>query len=630
MKRITAIEIENYRAFYQQYKPILLPKGENLLLYGENGSGKSSLFKALSNYFSSSQNPAFPFSKNHHSLAANGLLQITFEDYTLATNTITTGTAQQLNFSSVAGASTNNVAFIKDTEFIKGFLDYRNLLDVYNHKEARPNLFKLIVTELLLHFTATTGGATYAFGERWFWLIPEMRDVHNRNTWKHRNAKNTLPSFQAALEESLRRIFLQLNKLLMQYFNFNLRVWFTLQPIVYQYDWNNWHPTADLRLDLTLNGVSIANQQDYLNEARLSALSVCLYLAAVLQNPSYTGFDYKILFLDDIFVGLDAGNRIPILKILKDKFPEYQIFISTYDRHWFELARNHFEVEAPDKWKTAEFYVGKDKTGTTEFEKPIVVEGETNFEKAVQFLNHRSKPDYPAAANYFRKALEETIQNYVPKYEKASGDFIQIPDHKLTKLVFTTQNFLHKTGNAVTHINSIAGLLSDLMHPLSHHQIASPVYKGELQILQTEIPKLKHQLISIAHNTNFKCMLETKKQLKFTFTVNTANRHFLYYEIVLQENLLKKLNAGGLPLVSLCKCRATKGSGTNNGTALPTSSIGKNNPAFNYSSLKDAYDKIHAYWVTQIGAFPVAPNYLDAIQYHDGTNWQPINTILPW
>ena len=116
MKRITAIEIENYRAFYQQYKPILLPKGENLLLYGENGSGKSSLFKALSNYFSSSQNPAFPFSKNHHSLAANGLLQITFEDYTLATNTITTGTAQQLNFSSVAGASTNNVAFIKDTE----------------------------------------------------------------------------------------------------------------------------------------------------------------------------------------------------------------------------------------------------------------------------------------------------------------------------------------------------------------------------------------------------------------------------------------------------------------------------------------------------------------------------------
>jgi energy-coupling factor transporter ATP-binding protein EcfA2 len=628
MKRITAIEIENYRAFYQQYEPIILPKGENLLLYGENGSGKSSLFKALSNYFSSSKTTTFPFSKNHHSLAENGLIQITFDDYDLATNSIILGYTQQLSFSSVTGASTNNVAFIKDTEFIKGFLDYRNLLDIYNHKEDCPNLFNLIVTELLLHYTPA--GGTYAFGERWLWLIPEMRDVRNRNTLKHRNAKDTLPSYQASLEESLRRIFLRLNKLLMKYFNFNLRVWFTLQPIIYQYDLWNWHPTADLRLDLKLNGITITNQQDYLNEARLSALSVCLYLAAVLQNPSYMGFDYKILFLDDIFVGLDAGNRIPILNILKDNFTDYQIFISTYDRHWFELAKNHFEVEAPEKWKTMEFYVGKDTTGIVEFEKPIVVKGETNFELAVRYLNHRSKPDYPAAANYFRKALEQIIHDYVPKYEKTNKEFTQIPDYKLTSLVLATKFFLHKIGNSETHINAIAGLLSGLMHPLSHHQISSPVYKGELQILQTAIPKLKEQLILIDHTTNFRCMLESKKHLKFTFKINTAINHFIYYEFVLQENLLKKFNSVGLPNVSLCKCRATGFSGTNNGTPIAAIKIGKNNPLFNYDSLNDAYNKIHAYLVTQDGAFPREINYLDAIQYHNGTSWAPITTILSW
>lgn len=42
MKRITKIELENCRAYYNNYI-INLPKGENLLIYGENGSGKSSL-----------------------------------------------------------------------------------------------------------------------------------------------------------------------------------------------------------------------------------------------------------------------------------------------------------------------------------------------------------------------------------------------------------------------------------------------------------------------------------------------------------------------------------------------------------------------------------------------------------
>ncbi len=54
MKRVTKFEINNYRAFFNQYA-FELPQGENLLVYGENGSGKSSLFKALSNYLTSSR-----------------------------------------------------------------------------------------------------------------------------------------------------------------------------------------------------------------------------------------------------------------------------------------------------------------------------------------------------------------------------------------------------------------------------------------------------------------------------------------------------------------------------------------------------------------------------------------------
>ena len=51
-RKITQIEIENYRAFYDK-EVIRLEKGENLLVYGENGSGKSSLYLALKDYFNS-------------------------------------------------------------------------------------------------------------------------------------------------------------------------------------------------------------------------------------------------------------------------------------------------------------------------------------------------------------------------------------------------------------------------------------------------------------------------------------------------------------------------------------------------------------------------------------------------
>ena len=46
MKRITKISIENYKAYLTSHT-IELPNGCNLLVYGENGSGKSSLCYGL-------------------------------------------------------------------------------------------------------------------------------------------------------------------------------------------------------------------------------------------------------------------------------------------------------------------------------------------------------------------------------------------------------------------------------------------------------------------------------------------------------------------------------------------------------------------------------------------------------
>lgn len=52
MKKITKIEIENSRAYYDRLT-FSMEKGENVLLYGENGSGKTSLYKSLNDFIQS-------------------------------------------------------------------------------------------------------------------------------------------------------------------------------------------------------------------------------------------------------------------------------------------------------------------------------------------------------------------------------------------------------------------------------------------------------------------------------------------------------------------------------------------------------------------------------------------------
>lgn len=632
MKRITKIEVENFRAFFGPYS-IDLPNGENLLVYGENGSGKSSLFKAFNNYLSSSRDNTFPFIKNHYRPTAdNGEIRMTFADATPATGVPIAGTDQVLNFGTAA--STHNVNYVMDAELIKGFLDYRSLLDVYYNDEPRPNLFKLIALKILGHQFNTA--RTFRFAEKWKQLQDNLIEKpYTSRDWVHRDAIAELPTYEAELRQTLRNVFRYLNNTLLRtYFGeLNIELRFELQPMAFNYSrhkWD-WYTTADLRLSVIQNGAPVPNDyNDFLNEARLSAFAVCIYLAALKTNPEL--IDYKILFLDDVFVGLDTSNRFPILKIIQQEFTEHQIFVTTYDRHLYELAKRKFEIETPGKWKTAEFYVDHDIIGTQPYEKPIIVTGETHLESGIKFLNDRERPDYPAASNYFRKALEEIIQeqSYMPKYELTDAEHTQIPDHKLNKLVLTTKNFLYKTGNSEQHINDIAGIITALLHPLSHHEIKSPVYKRELQIAQNSIPRLRDQLIAIDHVANFKCMLEFKKPFRMTFTFNAGTGHYSYYEFVTEENLLKRNGGAALPTLTLCKCRVTQTTEHHGATVTGPISIPSTSTRFRYVSLQAAYDTIHAYLVTQVGAFHKEPNYLDAIEYHNGAAWQPINTILPW
>lgn len=626
MKRITKLKISNFRAFFDSYE-VDLNKGENLLIYGENGSGKSSMFKSLNNFLSSSRNPAYPYVKHHNKGAEDGILSFTFNDYNPAINSITSKFGEVIDFGSNV-LSTDTEQFIKTADLTKGFLDYKVLLAIYNHNVAQPNLFDLIVLNLFKDFIPTHLGGTHPLGSRFNQLYKKVTEAYTRNTYDYRDGVPEMAAYETLLRRVLNEVFLQLNYFLLKYFKLNLRVGYSLTPLVSLGCWREI--PKELKLELKLNGVVVQHQSDFLNEARLSALAICLYLAIIKRNPQ--PIDFKVLFLDDVFIGLDLTNRLPILDIIKNEFSDYQVFISTYDRHLYEIAKRKFEIETPNKWKSIELYVGKDKISMQPVDRPILVVGETHFEKATQYLHDRDKPDYPAAANYFRKALEQLIQDFIPKWETVDAENTQIPDYQLTQLILRAKRFLDNAGHSTKHVDKIYALLSSLLHPLSHHEITSPVYRGELLIIENSFQKLKEQLIQLDIPNNYKCCLEQGKRLKMTFEISAATNHYSYYELLLKSPLTIKRNGALMPIISKVHCVTDKCYGHNGVTQYPSFNPDKKKPEFNYESLQNAYETIHAFLTSQatIGDFSKAADYLTTIEYHDGTNWQPLNNRILW
>lgn len=634
MKRITNLEIFNFRAFFDNYT-IELSKGENLLIYGENGSGKSSLFKSLNNFFNSSLNANFPYIKHHSKITSDGILSFTFNDYDISTNTIISRYGQVISFGSNL-VTTGTEQFIKTAELTKGFLDYKGLLAVYNHSEAQPNLFDLIVNNLLKDFIPTHLGGTDPMGSRFSQLHKKITRAHTRRTYSYWTGLPEMASYEILLRKVLNEVFLQLNTFLLYYFKLNLRVWYSLTPLISTGSWREI--PKELKLALKLNGVYVGHQSDFLNEARLSALSICLYLAIIKKNPQ--PIDLKVLFLDDVFIGLDLSNRLPILEIIKNEFSDYQVFISTYDRHLYELAKRKFETESPEKWKSIELYVGNDRIGNRPIDRPILVVGESHLEKATRYLHDSRRPDYPASANYFRKALEQIIQEEVPAYERADVENkVQIPDYKLGPLIYKTKRFLKRLNHSTATVDAIISLLPSLLHPLSHHEITSPVYKGELLQIENLIPKFLSELKSLDCSIKIKCTpLEGRTELKIKYIIDNGTGHFSFTYLRTTEPMLLTNNGTGAIRISDTKCFIEKCYGENNGVEVPHSRKSFSNdekahPDNNFNSILDAYNILHSKMIKNpaIGNFPKDANYLNTIQYLDNYgNYQPINTVIIW
>ncbi len=479
--RITKIEIENFRAFYGTYQLDLHKAGKNLLIYGENGSGKTSLYQALKLFLESSEG-VHRFEDHQNIFIPNdaGHIKLHLRENSGANERV---------YEWAQNVRETNDLLIIDASRTKGFLDYKELLEThFVHRENDfVNVFDLLVKTLLANTVsrqADRNVTDQGLAKDWDSIQPpfprrnaknEIADLENRILIFNRELGDRLTELQTKTSEILQK------------FGYNVTLKLDFQGITYNQD-DKTLDNQEISLSVEFFDKSIPAHHRFLNEAKLSAIAIAVYFSSILIQPES---DLKVLALDDVLIGLDMSNRLPVLDILEEYFADYQIFLTTYDKAWYEIVKQR--TSHGGKWKAVEFYFRQ----TDEYEIPVYVEDKAYLEKAKEYLETN---DYKACAVYLRTAFEMIIENFcndrhLPvKYHRDPNK--QDTQDFWDAIKVENKRMIEKESRTLLEqdlINNIELYRSRILNPLSHATIAN-IPKKEIEDTLEAVNRLKTTL----------------------------------------------------------------------------------------------------------------------------------------
>jgi len=441
--RITKITIKDFYAFKDECV-IELPK-RNLLLYGENGSGKSSLYQALNLFFA----PATPFGdhKNIFVTTDEGFVKLEIGDGTNPTKT----------YEWEATTHPFTETLIAEASKTKGFLDYRSLLETHfvHRRTDSVNIFDLLVNNLLANIE--NPDTHRPFREDW----DSIQRLLIRKKYKSLidEINHLLSDFNVGLHVRLIELEAKANEIL-RLFEQNVSVELSLAEDGLIFDSASKKiEQQDIILTVDYYGKRIQNHHHFLNEARLSAIAISIYLGALLLNPQSR---LRVLFFDDVLIGLDMSNRLPLLDILNQFFPDWQVILATYDRVWFDMVWQR--VMHSGTWERGELYCCRDN----ECDVPVY---KGNTEYLVVAQQHLDKGDLKAAAIYIRSAYEAAIKDFCDRCHLLVPYFKNMEKQKSNDFWQVVKKQKLKTGGALLStsvVKDVEFFRSTIMNQLSH------------------------------------------------------------------------------------------------------------------------------------------------------------------
>ena len=552
MSKINDITISNFK-FFGEAQTLHL-EGKHMLLYGENGSGKSSIFWGLYTLLEASlKTPSetgkyfLPIDKSDESLVniyAPLMTEISSKkEHSNSYIKIQDDNAKTYELSLLD----NRICGDSDAQESRKASDFINYQSIFKFQEFRnsetPDLYDVFVYSILPYVSfasfkikgkvlanASSMWSEYLDGPGYTTNYKGDRILVYKNSPQYKEFCN----FEAHFNSEFTK--------LKDYINVNAKA--RLEELGYNMDFQlvysspshikkdkNFEKTP-FRIELSITkyndkSVSIKKPHVFLNEAKLSALATAIRLTILdyRVNTITAPNALKVLVLDDLMISLDMSNREPLLDILiKEYSNKYQILFFTHDKSLYDFVYHKIEQHGQKlKWIWNEMYVGWSKK--EKHEHPVIIDGVCEpIEKSKKYFDTK---DYTASGLFLRQALEKLIGGLLPVElrTKADGGFVSL-QVLWEKLI----DFYSKNGLPIS--TSIKNLFGDskllVLNSSAHFQrLSNPIYKKELLKafdLYEELAKLKKiekELVigrgaKIEFNyppTNYKCSLELEQDL---------------------------------------------------------------------------------------------------------------------
>ena len=536
--KLTKLTLRDFRAFpagKENYE-FTLPNGENLLLYGENGSGKTSLYHALRAIFAPARRAAdfhgfdfthfrnvfsspddHPATDGHVTVEVSGNVTVPNPNFAPGGAEPPTITAPQMwpftwgwggGHPSAGGANFDEIARRAT------YLDYKALLRVHHMPDVifQEQLFRLVIEDLLRDVELNDDKTVC---EAWQELLnPPPPSEEGEELTEEEKAE--LPSPQKLLLTNAENFRGQVKGLLAQMEERANTILRELSPgLTARLEWPDpmqlvalgpphaFQPPV-LRLEATCFGRDISEPGPFLNEARLTALALAFYLAAAdygapkaeAGQPDYP----RLMVLDDVLIGLDLSHRLPLLRVLeKAPFDQWQVCLLTHDKAWFDLAQ--LQTALGSRWRGYELQAApaqQERPGADPvvYEVPLVLAPETE-DVAKHYLALARKAlvaprDTRIAGLYARVAFETKLKSY------ASSKSVQV-GYKLDAKKMTTKDFIEaierrlkwngKSIRAFASIERAKLFLNGVLNPLAHcHPVT--LHSGEVDAAIDAVEKL--------------------------------------------------------------------------------------------------------------------------------------------
>lgn len=539
MPAINRIHICGFKAFPNDFE--LQLEGKNLLMYGENGSGKSSIYYALHCMFQAPSKPDAgkkyfdPASEQHlknlNNLDADSKIWIDFDGrHPFIYNIDKEGYQFTLLGGKHPLPAQINGCFVNH-QFLFHFFNFRN--------SQRINLFPVFIKDILPFCKDDNTGLH----------IGEMYDEITASIIK--KGRHIHPDYISNIEyfnKAVKKVVEDINIYASDRYNESFKDEDDNELVIrLRYDSNFDKPEDDTneywlkydniielvkengeikerkssykKLNEPFIGLEISEKMPdgnlrkivkphtYFNEAKLTAIALSVRFALLnIEKPA----DGRFLALDDMLISLDMSNRAKVVDFLLKISDKYKIYLFTHDKMFFEYFK-HKTKKNQDAWVYKEIYMDYDKT-------PYIRNSEDYLGQAEHYIKQH---EYEIAGNFLRKEAEAFCKNFLPKKKQLTGDFAHLD---LNGLIMNCKDYAAESGVIdISIFNELDEHRKFILNPSSHDSYDVAKYGHEVKRCLQTLRKLREIII--------KPFLKFGSQVEFT--LKTPEPRISEYKFIL-------------------------------------------------------------------------------------------------